>query len=69
MHKNQFLSNYIIKQFDVKKFKKMIVAFLSIVDNFQHIIIKMSITLNIRLIMKLKSVATKSQLHLKLNHS
>lgn len=40
MHQNQFLSDYIIKQFDVKKFKKMIVAFLSIVDNFQHIIDK-----------------------------
>ena len=40
MYQNQFLSNYIIKQFDVKKFKKMIFAFLSIVDNFQHIIDK-----------------------------
>ena len=40
MHNNQFLSNYIIKQFDVKKFKKMIKAFLSIVDNFQNIIDK-----------------------------
>lgn len=40
MHQNQFLSDYIIKQFDVKKFKKMIIAFLSIVDNFQHIIDK-----------------------------
>lgn len=40
MHQNQFLSDYIIKQFDVKKFKKMIVAFLSIVDNFQLIIDK-----------------------------
>ena len=40
MYKNQFLSNYIIRQFDIKKFRKMIVAFLSIVDNFQHIIDK-----------------------------
>ena len=40
MHKNQFLSNYIIKQFDVNKFKKMIKIFLSIVDNFQHTIDK-----------------------------
>ena len=38
MHQNQYLSKFIIKQFDVNKFKKMIKVFLSLVDNFQMVL-------------------------------
>ena len=38
MNRTQYLSDFIIKQFDVKKFKKMIKAFLNLIDNFQLMI-------------------------------
>ena len=38
MNRTHYVSDFIIKQFDIKKFKKMIKAFLNLVDNFQMII-------------------------------
>lgn len=38
MQQKHYLSNFIIKQFDVVKFKKMIKVFLSLVENFQIVL-------------------------------
>jgi len=38
MNPNQYLSNFIVNQFNVKKFQKMIKAFLNLVENFQVLI-------------------------------
>ena len=40
MSTSQFLSDFIMKQFDNRKFKEMIRVFLNIVDNFQMVIDK-----------------------------
>lgn len=38
MHQNHYLSKFVIKQFDLNKFKKMIKALISLVDNFQMVL-------------------------------
>lgn len=40
MNQKHFLSDFVIRQFDIKTFKEMIHAFISLIDNFQRIIDK-----------------------------